>query len=439
MTDPVPTKSDGGQNPRAGFAAFRHRDYTLFWVSRILGVLAVEMQITAIGWQVYRLTGRELDLGLIGLAQFAPFALLFLVSGIAADRFPRVRIMILCVSVQGLCAAAFLAITLTGNARFDLIFAILIVLGIGRAFQAPAQQSIIPILVPREHLANGIAWNASGLQMARIVGPTLAGIMIAVSAAAGGEETPVYALVTVLFAVSLILATLIRSSTQAISKAPVTVETLLAGLRFIRSRQVILGAIGLDLFAVLFGGAVALLPVFAKDILDVGAEGFGILRSALTCGGFFTALYLTQRPVARLAGAKLLISVAVFGVSVIVFGLSEIFWLSLVALFVMGVADAVSVFIRNNLVQIITPDEMLGRVSAVVGVFVGASNEVGEFESGVTAHWWGTVPAVIVGGSATVAVAAVFAWTLPQLRRVDSLNPAELISRYRDPEKPVEN
>lgn len=400
----------------------------------MLGTLGVEMQITAVGWQVYRLTGRELDLGLIGLAQFAPFALLFLVSGMAADRFSRVRIVALCVSLQTACAAAFLAITLSGNARFELIFAVLIVLGVGRAFQQPAQQSIIPVLVPREHFANAIAWSSSGLQMARIFGPTAAGIMIAISDAAGGDEVPVYVVVTVFFLASAFLAFLIRTSGQVLSKDPVSIGSLLVGLRFIRSRQVILGAVGLDLFAVLFGGAVALLPVFAKDILDVGAEGFGLLRSALTLGGFCCALFLTQRPLRRRTGATLLTCVTVFGLSVIVFGGSTSFWLSLSALFVMGAADTVSVFIRNNLVQIITPEDMLGRVSAVNGVFVGASNELGEFESGVTAHWFGTVPAVILGGVATIAVAAIFAWRMPLLRRVDSLDPEDLIRRYRNPQ-----
>ena len=434
MTDP-PSPAEPSQR-RRGVAAFRHRDYLLFWISRVCGTLAVEMQITAVGWQVYRLTGRELDLGLVGLAQFAPFALLFLVTGMVADRFSRVRIMVVCVFIQTLCAGSFFAITLTGNATFGLIFSILIVLGLGRAFQTPAQQSIIPVLVPREDVANAIAWNSSGLQMARIIGPTIAGILIAVGDATGVDEVPVYALVTVLFLAATLLALFIRSRAQVTSRAPISLDTLLAGLRFIRSRQIILGAIGLDLFAVLFGGAIALLPVFAKDILDVGAEGFGVLRSAFTFGGFLGALILTQRPITRRAGARLLSAVAVFGAAVIVFGLSEIFWLSMAALFVMGLSDAISVFIRNNLVQIITPDDMLGRVSAVNGVFIGASNELGEFESGVTAHWWGTVPAVVVGGAVTVAVAAAFTWAMPQLRRVDSLDPNELIRRYRDPASP---
>lgn len=417
-------------------AAFRHRDYTLFWFSRVFSALAIEMQITAVGWQVYRITGEALDLGLVGLAQFGPLAALFLVTGMVADRFPRVRILAICIFVQALCATAFLAMTLSGIGRFDLIFLILLVFGIARAFQQPASQSVIPTLVPRDIMANAIAWGSSGMQMARIAGPAVAGIMIAAGTVAGVHEVPVYALATVLFIVATVLSALIRTGGQLISKAPVTIETLLVGLRFIRSRQVILGAVGLDLFAVLFGGAVALLPIYAKDILQVGAEGFGILRSVFMVGAFLAALYLTQRPLRRHAGPTLLICVAVFGLGVIVFGASQNFWLSLAALAIMGTADSISVFIRNNLVQIITPEDMLGRVSAVTGVFVGASNELGEFESGVTAHWWGTVPAVIVGGVATVVVVGIFTLTMPKLRSVDSLDPDELIRRYRNPENP---
>ena len=427
----TPAQLPGARRP--GFVAFAYRDFMLFWASRCLGVLAIEMQVTTVGWQVYRITGRELDLGLVGLAQFAPFALLFLVSGILADRLPRVRIMAGCLFVQTLCAAGFLVLTLSDDTRFELIFAVLVVLGIARAFLLPAQQSIIPVLVPAEHLANAIAWSSSGLQMAKILGPTIAGIMIAIGAATGMDEGPGYAIVTGIMVVAFGLALFIRSPGQILSTAPLTIDTLLAGLRFIRSRQVILGAIGLDLFAVLFGGAIALLPVFAKDILGVGAEGFGILRSAFTFGGFVTAITLTQLPVRRHAGVLLLFVVALFGVGVIVFGASENFWLSLAALFVMGAADGISVFIRNNLVQVITPPDLLGRVSAVNGVFLGASNELGEFESGVTAHWWGTVPAVVIGGGVTIAVAVLFAWRMPQLRSVDSLDPRALIERYRDP------
>ncbi len=412
--------------------AFSHKDFRYFWATRISGILATEMLVTTVGWQVYRLTASELNLGLIGFAQFAPFALLFLVSGVAADRLPRMRIIFGCVSLQTVCAAALLWGTWSGRIDFLSILFILVLFGVTRAFQAPAQMAIVPNLVPSRDLANAIAWSSSGIQMARVIGPTIAGLLIAFGAARGQDELFVYVLAASVFAIATILAAMVRAPVQIVSQAPIGVSNILAGFKFITSRQVIFGAIGLDLFAVLFGGAIALLPVYATTILNVGADGFGILRSAFTLGGFVGAIYMTQRPVVRKVGIKLLFAVGLFGLGVMIFGISEIFWLSLAALVVMGLADSVSVFIRQNLVQIITPDEMRGRVSAVTAVFIGASNELGEFESGVTAHWWGTVPAVIVGGAATVTVAISFAWLFPKLRQVDSLEPDELIRKYRD-------
>lgn len=426
-TEPVP------KSALAGMRAFTHRDFCYFFATRVSGILATEMLVTTVGWQVYRLTASELNLGLIGFAQFAPFALLFLVSGVAADRLPRMRIIFGCVALQTVCAAALLWGTWSGRIDFTVILAILVLFGVARAFQAPAQMAIVPNLVPSHDLANAIAWSSSGFQMARIIGPTVAGLLIAFGAARGEDEFFVYVLAVVVFVIATILAAMVRSPVQIVSQVPINISNILAGFKFIASRQVIFGAIGLDLFAVLFGGAIALLPVYATTILDVGADGFGILRSAFTFGGFVGALYMTQRPVARYAGKKLLIAVGIFGLGVTVFGVSEIFWLSLAALVIMGLADSVSVFIRQNLVQIITPDEMRGRVSAVTAVFIGASNELGEFESGVTAHWWGTVPAVLVGGVATITVAVSFAWLFPQLRQVDRLEPDDLIRKYRDP------
>ncbi|MBO22355.1 MAG: MFS transporter [Rhodospirillaceae bacterium] len=416
-----------------GAQAFRHRDFRYFWATRVAGILATEMLITTVGWQVYRLTSSELNLGLVGFAQFAPFALLFLISGMTADRLPRMLIILGCAALQTACAAVLLWGTWTDSIDFGTILAVLLLFGMARAFQAPAQMAIVPNLVPKDDLANAIAWSATGFQMARVIGPTISGLLIAVGTARGQDEFFVYVLSVAIFVLATILAAMVRKPVQIVSSAPITIANILGGFKFIASRQVIFGAIGLDLFAVLFGGAIALLPVYAKDILDVGADGFGLLRSAFTLGSFVGALYMTQHPITRRAGIKLLVAVGIFGVGVIVFGVSELFWLSAVALIVMGLADSVSVFIRQNLVQIITPDEMRGRVSAVTAVFIGASNELGEFESGVTAHWWGTVPAVVVGGAATVTVALSFAWMFPQLRRVDSLEADKLIRKYRDP------
>lgn len=434
VTEPSSTET-GAPHPSgrlSGNRAWRHSDFRWFWLSRVFGQLAIDAQITAVGWQVYRLTGSELNLGLVGLAQFAPVALLFVLTGLAADILPRARIVLGCISLQTLAAMTLFGVTVTGAENFGLILGILVVLGIARAFQLPAQQAVVPNLVPAADVANAIAWAATGSQMARVSGPTIAGLLIGFGGLGEANEVMVYAMVTSLLVIATICAALIRSPVQVMNREPITLQNMFAGLRFILSRQVIFGAIALDLFAVLFGGVLALLPVYAKDILQVGPEGFGVLRSTFTAGAFCGALTLTQLPIRRHAGVKLLVTVAVFGVGVITFGLSEIFWLSLGALFVMGLADSMSVFIRQNLVQIITPDEMRGRVSSVASLFINASNELGEFESGITAHWWGTVPAVVVGGSVTLGVSVLFGATLPRLRGVDRLDAEDLVRRYRD-------
>jgi MFS family permease len=418
---------------RHGIRVFRHRDFRYFWGTRVLGYFAIEMMITTVGWQVWRITARELDLGLVGLAQFAPFAMLFLVAGMVADRVPRMRIIRTAIAIQTVCAIGLFLFTLSGGSDFTLILLLLVLFGTSRAFQGPAQQAIVPNLVPKEDLPNAIAWSATGFQTARVAGPTVSGILIAVGTRFDQDETWVYGLVAFVFVVASWLAWNVRAPVQIVNRDPITVTNLLAGLTFIASRKVILGAISLDLFAVLFGGALALLPVYATDILKVEAQGFGVLRSTFTVGALIGAFYLTQRPVRNRAGVKLLLAVGCFGAGAIVFGLSTTYWLSLVALAVMGLADSFSVFVRQNLVQIITPDDMRGRVSAVSSVFTGASNELGEFESGITAHWWGTVPAVVVGGAVTVAVAVSFAWLFPQLRQVNSLDADDLVRRYRHP------
>jgi NADH:ubiquinone oxidoreductase subunit K len=400
--------------------AFHYPDFRYFLAARFFDRLAVEMLITAVSWQVYQLTRNPLHLGLVGLVQFAPFLLLFLVAGAAADRLPRRHILRGSITVQLLCAAAFLGLTLGGRVTLPAIFTILVFLGLARAFQAPVQMAIVPLLVPAEHFANAVAWSSAAFQTARIGGPAAAGALLLL-----GVDV-VYAVVVAGSVASLVLVFRVRASSQVLSTEPHTWRSALAGLRFIWSHRVVLGAISLDLFAVLLGGATALLPIFAVEILGVGAVGFGALRAAPVVGALACMLILAQRPIRRRAGSKLLFAVGVFGAAICVFALSRSFWLSLAALFVLGAADAVSIFVRNNLVQIITPDEMRGRVSAVNSVFIGASNELGEFESGFTAAWWGAVTAVLVGGLATIGVAIGFALCLPRLRRVDSLDPDAL-------------
>ncbi len=418
--DPV-----GEPGSTSGRVAFRHPDFRYYWLARVLGSLAVDMQVTAVGWQVYDLTGKPFDLGLVGLVQIVPFFLLFPLAGVAADRVARKQIMTACVSAEALCATAFFALTITGTINFPLMLIILTMLGIARAFQLPAQQAIVPVLVPQRHFGNAVAWASTGSQVSRIAGPGIAGLMII-----AGEQW-VYGAVAALLCISTVLTFCIRANTQIISHDLLRLGTVFAGFRFILKRQIILGAIGLDLFAVFLGGATALLPIYAKDILIVGPSGFGLLRAMHMLGTFAGALWFTQRPVRRHAGLKLLIAVGVFGISIVVFGLSTHLWLSLAALCILGAADSVSMFVRANVVQIITPDHMRGRVSTVNSVFIGASNELGEFESGITAAWWGVVPAVVVGRMGTIVVAVSFAVLFPQLRRVDSLDPHDLVRRYQ--------
>lgn len=405
--------------------AFAHRDFTLFWLSRVLGRLGIELQITGVSWHVYELTGEAFDLGLVGLAQFAPFLVLFLIAGAAADRFQRAKLLGFCIALQTACSILLYAITATGSATFPRIFVVLVLLGISRAFQSPAQQAIVPLLIPKKQFANAVAWTASGTQLVRVSGPALAGGMLIL-----GQDV-VYGSAILCFASATVFTFMIGANTQVLSKTSWNPSTLLGGFRFIWSRQVMLGTIGLDLFAVLLGGATALLPIFAVDILQVGKVGFGVLRAVHMVGAFVCALYLTRWPIQRHAGKALLISIVVFGSSIVLFGLSTSFYLSLAALFIMGAADAISVFIRSFVVQIITPDDMRGRVSAVNAVFIGASNELGEFESGITAAWWGVVPAVVVGGLGTVIVTLLFAWRMPQLRHIDSLAHDDLVRKYQ--------
>jgi MFS family permease len=413
---------------RTSVDAFRHRDFTLYWLARVLGGLAIEMQIVAVGWQVYAISGEALDLGLVGLAQFAPFLILFPFSGMAADRLPRKRILAACTTIQTLCAISLFTITVTGNAHFPLIFTILVFLGVARSFQMPSQSAILPNLVPGRHFSNAVVWNSAGYQTARVLGPAAGGFGLVLAGVPG-----VYGMVVVLVACATVSLVALRAPIRISTAGGMSLGDFLAGFRFIWSRQVILGAISLDLFAVLLGGVTALLPIFAKDILQVDEVGFGMLRAAPSFGAVMCALILANRPVTRRAGAKILSSVGIFGTAIVLFGLSTSFYFSIAMLAILGAADMVSVFVRSNLVQIITPDTMRGRVSAINSVFIGASNELGEFESGITAHWWGTIPAVVVGGAATIAVAVGFALFMRELRGVDSLDHDELVRRYQRP------
>ena len=402
---------------RAGHIAFTHPGFVLFQIARFLIVAAVEMQAVAVGWQVYDITKRALDLGLVGLAQFLPGILLFLVSGHASDRFDRRKVLGACYAGYALCSGLLLAIAEAGTHSVRPIYAVLILLGVVRSFNGTASRSILPQLVPEEHFANAVAWNASTFQAATILGPSLGGILYALFRG----PSAVYA-AAMLTAVGALVSTFrIKTRPQARRREPMTVKTILAGLHFIWREKLVLGAISLDLFAVLLGGAVALLPVYAREILHTGPWGLGLLRTAPGVGAAVMAVALAHRPLRRRAGPTLLWSVAGFGICTILFGISTSLVLSLFSLIFLGAADMISVIIRATLVQLRTPDEMRGRVMAVDMVFIGTSNELGQFESGLTAQWFGTVPAVLLGGVGTLVVIALWAWRFPELRRAGEL------------------
>ena len=403
---------------RAGRIAFTHPDFVLFEIARFLIVAAVEIQAVAVGWQVYDITKRALDLGLVGLAQFLPGILLFLVSGHASDRFDRRKVLGACYAGYALCSGLLLFIAERAVHSVGPIYAVLIVLGVVRSFNGTASRSILPQLVPEEHFANAVAWNATTFQAATILGPSLGGILYALfrgpsAVYAGAMLTAVGALLSMFR---------IKTRPQARRREPMTVKTVFAGLHFIWREKLILGAISLDLFAVLLGGAVALLPVYAREILHTGPWGLGLLRTAPGVGAALMAVMLAHRPLRGRAGPTLLWSVAGFGIFTILFGVSHSLVLSLAALILLGAADMISVIIRATLVQLRTPDEMRGRVMAVDMVFIGTSNELGQFESGLTAQWFGTVPAVVLGGVGTLVVIALWAWVFPELRRIGALH-----------------
>lgn len=395
--------------------AFSHRDFRRYQAGRVASVLGTQMQGVAVGWHVYSLTRDPLSLGYVGLAQFVPAIVLWLITGQVADRFDRSRVLALCHAVLVLCAFGLCALTLSGSTATAPIYAILVLVGAARAFAGPAAQSLAPNLVPKAHLQNAIAWSSSMFQVSTVTGPALGGLLFAATDAA-----TVYVAQAVLEGVSVafLLAIATRSRGDARSRGG---RELLAGLGYVWREKLLLGAISLDLFAVLLGGAVALLPVFARDILHAGPTGLGLLRSAPAAGAAAVAVLLAYRPITRRAGATMLAGVFTFGVATIVFGLSKSFALSLLALAIAGAADMFSVFVRSSLIQLNTPDTMRGRVAAVNLVFIGASNELGEFESGLTAAWLGTVPAVVVGGVGTCAVVLIWAALFPELRHAQRL------------------
>lgn len=398
------------------YAAFRHGAFLRYWLARFLTTFATQVVSVAVGWQIYDLTRNPLDLGFVGLVQFAPALLLVLVTGATADRFGRRLVMALAVGLEAACGAALLVLSLNGLMTPTAIFATLAVFGIARAFFGPASASLVANIVPQEIFANAVAWNSSAWQIATIVGPVAGGLLY------GAAPEAAYALATLMMVGAAVLVFSIPRPAQRTEVDRPTLDTLFAGFRYIWSEKVVLGAISLDLFAVLLSGAVALLPVYARDILELGPWGLGMLRAAPGIGAITVAVWLTGHPLRDHAGRIMLVFVGLFGLFTVVFGVSELPWLSIVALGMLGATDMVSVYIRETLIQIWTPDRVRGRVNAVNMVFVGASNELGEFRAGAMAALVGTVPAVVIGGIGAIAVAGLWGVLFPALARTRRLD-----------------
>lgn len=399
--------------------ALAEKAFRRFWFCQLQTMSAYQMLTVAIGWQMYDLTGSALSLGFVGLAQFIPQLALTLVVGQVADRFDRRRITQACQILECAMTAVLAAGSLLHFTDERMLYVGAFVLGSARAFEMPTMQALLPGLVEPARLPSMLALSASARQTAAILGPALGGVLYLAGAGT------VYALCAVLFAMAAAAIGGIPKPMARQRREPVSIDSVLGGIRYVRNKPELLGAISLDLFSVLLGGATALLPIFARDILGAGPWGLGILRGAPGIGALAMSVYLAHSPLGGRVGRKMFAAVAVFGVATIVFGMSRSFPLSLLALVVLGASDMVSVVIRSSLVQLETPDEMRGRVSAVSAVFIGTSNQLGEFESGVTAAWFGAAPSVVIGGMATLVVVAVWMRLFPSLARRDRLGTGE--------------
>lgn len=397
------------------FAAFRHSSFLRYWSARFASTFAIQIISVSVGWQLYDLTRDPFYLGMVGLVQFLPSLLLVLVTGAASDRFGRRTIMALSSCLDGTCAGALFILTITGHFQPAAVFAVMTGFGIARAFLGPASASLVVNLVPTDDFANAVSWNSSAWQTASIVGPVAGGLLYGLS------PLVAYGTAALLLATAASLVFSIPKPQQRTLPERASLSSILAGVRYIREEKIVLGAISLDLFAVLLGGAVALLPVYARDILHLGPWGLGLLRSAPGVGAVVMAFWLASNPVRDHAGILMFVCVGLFGLFTALFGLSTIGWLSVALLVLMGAADMVSVYVRETLLQLWTPDHVRGRVNAVNMVFLGASNELGEFRAGFMAALIGTVPAVVFGGIGSIAVAFLWSRWFPQLRQARHL------------------
>jgi MFS family permease len=414
----MPASADRSTDTKSSArAAFDYPDFRAYAIARFCIVAALEMQSVAVGWQVYEITKRPLDLGLIGLAQFLPGITLFLPAGHVVDRLNRKQLLVACYASFAVCSVILFVLARRGISSAYPIYAVVVLLGTVRALNFPAARAVLPQLVPTIHFSNAVAWSSSIFQTATILGPTFGGLLYAFARGPG----LVYAGAAFTAVAAALAMSRVKAREKPRPREPVNLLSVLAGFRYIWREKLILGSISLDLFAVLLGGAVALLPVYARTILHTGPWGLGLLRSAPGVGAAAMAVLLAHRPLQRQAGPIMLACVAGFGIFTIIFGLSRNLILSLISLLLVGACDMVSVVIRAILVQIGTPDAMRGRVNAVDMIFIGASNQLGEFESGLTAHWFGTVPAVVLGGVGTLVVIALWTWMFPELRKTGNV------------------
>lgn len=426
--------TDSSRRTLRGFEAFAFRDFRLYQMARAAAVLGAEAQSVAVAWQIYSLTHRPLDLGYTGLAIFLPSLLFLPVAGHVADRFDRRRILQTFYGLQLVCALTLLSMALHGLTSVLPIYGVLFLVGTGRAFAGPAGTSLIPHLVPEEHFVNAVTWGGAIFQFSNVTGPALGGLLFTLplltwlpAGALLEGAGIVYAVNAVALIVFLVLVSLLRARPGRLERRGATTEVILAGFRYVFRAPMLLGSLSLDLLVMLLGGAVALMPIFAHEILHAGPVGLGLLRAAPAVGSVTMSVAMARFPLRRHAGHRLFAAVSIFGAATLLFAFSRSLWLSLAALALGGAADAISVIVRGSLVQLATPPEMRGRVSAVNSLFIGASNELGAFESGLTAQWWGAVPAVIVGGVGALAVAALWSTLFPSLRKIDRLTAEELL------------
>jgi MFS family permease len=425
--DEVPDLSKAG--------AFRSRDFRLYQTARLFVILGAEAQSVAVAWQVYQITHSALSLGYTGLALFLPGLFFMLPAGHVADRYDKRNIILGCYTLQAICTIVLLAISLRPVTSILPIYGVLFLIGTGRCFSGPAASAMLPSLVPKEDFVNAVTWGATVYQTANATGPMVGGILFTAGIAALGrwQGAPIVYLFTLAMMCGfLALVAAIRARPVTDKKRGFELSTVLAGLKYVAQTRLLLGSISLDLFAVLLGGAVALMPIFAHDVLHAGPKGLGLLRAMPSLGALAVSLTLILRPIRRRAGKTMLVCVGIFGAATVLFGLSRHIWVSMIALLLVGASDMVSVVIRSSVLQLATPEEMRGRVSAVNWLFIGASNEFGEFESGLTAHWWGAVPAVVIGGVASLAVTVMAAVAFPALRRANQLTAKSLIEAERE-------